>query len=126
MNRKSYRLAAFLLCIAVLVPGSVTAETRTEPTWNELLSEHHRMQYQMMARMAEQMKSMTERMAQGGFSDEAMKQMSVEMKMMAGNMGFMSGLAARPAHTHAQLQKQMDDMRKQMKEMDKAPPGSRK
>lgn len=60
---------------------------------------------------------MTERMSRDALSPEDSKKMSDEMSRMARMMRFMSGLEARPAHTHAQLQEQMDQMRAQMKEM---------
>ena len=50
-------------------------------------------------------------------SPEDSETMSERMGRMAKMMQPMSGLAARPAHNHAQLQRQMDQMRAQMNEM---------
>lgn len=71
----------------------------------------------MMNEMTQQMTRMTEQMSRGALNPEENKKMSGQMRRMAKMMQFMSGLAARPAHTHAQLQKQMDQMRVQMNEM---------
>jgi hypothetical protein len=68
-------------------------------------------------RMTQEMARMTEQMSRGDLSPEDSKKMGEQMARMAKFMRFMSGLEARPAHSHAQLQKQMDQMRIQMNEM---------
>lgn len=67
--------------------------------------------------MTEEMTRMTAQMSRGALSPEDSKKMSEQMGRMAKTMRFMSGLAARPAHTHARLQEQMDQMRAQMDQM---------
>ena len=63
------------------------------------------------------MARMTKQMSRGGMGPEDNRKMGDQMGRMAKMMRFMSGLAARPAQTHAQLQKQVDQMRTQMDEM---------
>lgn len=107
-----------LTALALFTPYA-NAQSSAAPTWADSLSQHHQLQYQMMKDMTEEMTGMTEQMSRGDLKPDETKTMTERMSRMAKMMQFMSGLAARPAHTHAQLQKQMDQMRLQMNEMKK-------
>jgi|SRR5450631_1091098 hypothetical protein len=84
------------------------------PYWGGEVTEHHRMQYQLMNDMAQEMTRMTEQMAKGELSPELRKQMAGRMALMSTMMQRMSGLASRPAMREPEWQKQMGGMRKQM------------
>jgi hypothetical protein len=119
----SYRPTFLTLLLALAALALFTpyakAQSSTAPTWADSLSQHHQLQYQMMKDMTEEMTRMTEQMSRGDLKPDETKTMTERMNRMAKMMQLMSGLGARPAHTHAQLQKQMDQMRLQMNEMKK-------
>lgn len=118
MTRKlSNSISAIIVCIGMFAAVPASAQSTTGPTWQDEVSQHHQWQYQMMKNMTDQMGQMTELMSRAAPNSEEGKKMGEQMGRMAKMMRFMSGLAARPAHTHAQLQKQMDQMRTQMDEM---------
>ena len=73
--------------------------------------------YQMMKDMTQEMGKMTDQMSQGPLPPEQQKQMAQRMTFMSTMMRRLSGLEARPAIKHANLEKQLDQMRKQMDEM---------
>ena len=68
----------------------------------------------MMKDMTQEMTKMTEQMAQGALTPDQQKQMAQRMQFMSTMMHRLSGLEARPAIKHGELDKQM---RKQMDEM---------
>lgn len=103
--------------LGVFAAASAGAQSSTGPTWADAASQHHQLRYRMMNEMAQEMTRMTEQLSRGDLSAEDNKKMGERLSRMAKMMRFMSGLAARPAHNHAQLQKQMDQMRAQMKDM---------
>jgi len=110
--------AAIAVCIGVFASMPASAQSSTAAYWGgDEVSQHHEMQYRMMNEMTREMAAMTERMSRGELTLEERKKMSNQMSRLAKMMRFMSGLAARPAHNHAQLQKQMDQMRAQMNDM---------
>ena len=78
---------------------------------------HHMRIYQMMKDMTQEMGKMTDQMSQGPLPPEQQKQMAQRMPFMSAMMRRLSGLEARPAIKHANLEKQLDQMRKQMDEM---------
>lgn len=118
MARKAnFFITALVAGLGMFAAMPADAQSPTTPTWQDAISEHHQLQYRMMDEMTREMTRMTERMSRDALSPEDSKKMSDEMSRMARMMRFMSGLEARPAHTHAQLQEQMDQMRAQMKEM---------
>lgn len=118
MARKAnFLITALVAGLGMFAAVPADAQSPTTPTWQDAISEHHQLQYRMMDEMTREMTRMTERMSRGALSPEDSKKMSDEMSRMARMMRFMSGLEARPAHTHAQLQEQMDQMRAQMNEM---------
>ena len=71
----------------------------------------------MMKDMPQEMTKMTEQMAQGAPTPDQQKQMAQRMQFMSTMMHRLSGLEARPAIKHGELDKQLDQMRKQMDEM---------
>lgn len=110
-------ITGLIFCLALIAALPADAQTSTDPTWNDAVSRHHQLQQQMMNEMSREMARLTEQMSRGALSPEDNRKMSQQMNRMAKIMRFMSGLGARPAHNHAQLQKQMDQMRTRMKEM---------
>jgi exonuclease VII large subunit len=110
-------MAAIIVCIGMFAAVPARAQSSAAPTSQDTVSQHHQLQYRMMNEMTQEMTRMTEQMSRGELSPEENKKMGEQMSRMAKLMLFMSGLAARPAHNHAQLQKQMDQMRAQMSEM---------
>jgi hypothetical protein len=110
--------AAIAVCIGVFVSAPASAQPATGAYWGgNDVSQHHQIQYQVMKGMTAEMSRMTEQMSQGLLTPEQSKEMAKRMAFMSTMMRRMSGLEARPAHTHAQLQNQMDQMRKLMDEM---------
>jgi hypothetical protein len=89
---------------------------------------HHLRIYQMMKDMTQEMAGMTEQMSQGALTPDQQKQMAKRMEFMSTMMHRLSGLEARPAIKHGDMDKQLDQMRKQMDEMKgdtKMGPGAR-
>jgi hypothetical protein len=116
-TRTIFLIPTLIVCLGLFAAAPAGAQPSTAPTWNDALSQHHQLQYQMMDEMTREMTRMTEQMSHGGLSPEDNRKMGERMARMAKMMRFMSGLEARPAHNHAQLQEQMDQMRAQMSEM---------
>ena len=110
-------IKAFIVCLGAFAAAPVNAQGSVAPTWSDAVSQHHQLQYRMMNEMTQQMAGMTEQMSRTDLSPAESKKMGEQMSRMAKMMHFMSGLAARPAHTHGQLERQMDQMRAQMVEM---------
>ena len=82
----------------------------------------------MMKDMTQEMTKMMEQMAQGAPTSNQQRQMAKRMEFMSTMMHRLSGLEARPATKHGELDKQLDQMRKQMDEMmgnPKTAPGAR-
>jgi hypothetical protein len=110
-------IMAIAVCLGIFVAAPAMAQSSTGPYWGGDVTEHHRMQYQMMKDMAQEMTRMTEQMSQGELTPEQRKQMAGRMTLMSTIMRRMSGLTARPAMREPEWQKQMGEMRKQMDEM---------
>ena len=118
MNSKPMAtLAAFVVYLGIFVAVPAMAQSSIGPYWGGDVTEHHRMQYQLMKDMAQEMNRMTEQMSQGELKPEQRKQMAGRMALMSSMMQRMSGLAARPAMREPEWQKQMGEMRKQMDAM---------
>jgi hypothetical protein len=114
IKRAAAPIMAIAVCLGIFVAAPAMAQSSTGPYWGGDVSEHHRMQYQMMKDMTQEMTQMTERMSQGELTPEQRKQMAGRMTLMSTMMKRMSGLAARPAMRDSEWQKQMNQMRKQM------------
>ena len=107
-------MAAILICFGIFFATPASAQTSTGPMGQVGISQHHRMQYQMMKDMTDQMGQMIEQMSRGDLSPEQRKKMADRMGLMSRMMRRMSGLASWPAMKPAEWQKKMDEMRKQM------------
>ena len=107
-------IAAIVVCINVFAAMPASAQSSSGPTSQDGVSQHHRMQYQMMREMTQEIARMTEQMSKGELTPEQRKQMAERMALMSTMMQRMSGLAARPAMREPEWQKQMGEMRKQM------------
>lgn len=82
----------------------------------------------MMKDMTQEMSRMTDQMSQGALTPDQQKQMAKRMEFMSAMMRRLSGLEARPAIKHGEMDKQLDQMRKQMDDMmsnSKMAPGAR-
>lgn len=110
-------MAATAISLAVVWAIPAAAQAPTGATWQDGVSQHHRMQYQIMKDMTDEMGRMTEQMSHGELTPEQRQQMEKRMGTMSGMMRRMSGLGSRPAMRDSERQKQMDQMRKQMNEM---------
>jgi len=71
----------------------------------------------MMKGMTQEMSKMTEQMSQGALTPDQQRQMAKRMAFMSIMMRRLSGLEARPAIKHGDMDKQLDQMLKQMSEM---------
>jgi uncharacterized coiled-coil protein SlyX len=108
-----------LLGFCALAASPVVAQSAnpSTSTLNDVVGRHHQMQQMMMQDMTQQMTRMTEQMSRGQPTPKESKAMAGQMSRMSRMMHFMSGLEARPAHTDAEMRKQMDQMQAQMKNM---------
>lgn len=114
IKRANASTMAIIACLAIFVSAPAMAQSSTGPYWGGDVTQHHRMQYQMMKDMAQEMTRMTEQMSLGELTSDQRKQMAERMTLMSAMMRRMSGLASRPAMREPQWQKQMGEMRKQM------------
>jgi uncharacterized membrane protein YdfJ with MMPL/SSD domain len=90
-------MEVILICFGIFLATPASAQTSTVPTLQDGVSQHHRMQYQMMKDMTDQMGQMTEQMSRGELTPEQRKQMADRMGLMSTMMRLMSGLGSRPA-----------------------------
>jgi len=121
-------LMAIAVCLTLLATSPVGAQPAPGVTQQSETSQHHRRLYAMMKDMSQEMAKMTEQMSRGPLAPEQRADMAQKMDRMSAMMHRMSGLAARPAMSDPESQKQMEEMRKQMEEMKRAPmmqPGAR-
>lgn len=114
IRKPTASIMAIAVCLGIFVATPAMAQSSTGPYWGGNVTQHHRLQYQMMKDMAQEMTRMTEQMSQGELTPEQRKQMAGRMALMSTMMQRMSGLAARPAMREQEWQKQMGGMRKQM------------
>ncbi len=114
IKRTTVSMTAIVVFLAMVFVVPARAQPSAGPTWQDSVSQHHRMIYQMMKDMNDQMGQMTEQMSRGELTPEQRKQMADRMGLMSTLMRRMSGLEARPAMKPAEWQRQMDGMRKQM------------
>ena len=107
------------ICASMLAAASANAQSPAGSTFQDQgrIDPHHLRIYQMMKDMTQEMTKMTEQMAQGALTPDQQKQMAQRMQFMSTMMHRLSGLEARPAIKHGELDKQLDQMRKQMDEM---------
>ncbi len=88
------------LAMAYMLPAH--AQPSAAPSWQDDVSEHHRMVFQMMKDMTDQMGRMTDQMARGELTAEQSKKMADRMRLMSTIMLRLSGLEARPAIKHGE------------------------
>jgi hypothetical protein len=105
------------VCVMILFAMPAVAQLPTDSAWPSGESQHHRMIYQMMKDMTGQMGQMTDQMSRAEPSPGQRRQMVDQMGLMSRIMRRLSGFEARPAIKHADLQKQIDEMRRQMDQM---------
>ena len=117
IKRTAVSMMAFVMWLGIFSAAPVSAQPTTGAARQTGVSEHHQMMAGMMKDMSEEMNKMMEQMAGGKATPEQSKQMSQRMESMSKVMHRMSGLYSRPAMKGPEMQKQMDQMRKQMGEM---------
>src|SRR3974377_867158 len=107
------------ICASMLTAASANAQSPAGSTFQDQgrIDPHHLRIYQMMKDMTQEMTKMTEQMAQGALTPDQQKQMAQRMQFMSTMMHRLSGLEARPAIKHGELDKQLDQMQKQMGDM---------
>ena len=120
MAAKMMKTAMLVAGAALLMPAAGGAQSSIGPVSSDPVTLHHQLQYRIMAETARELAAMTERMSHGPLNAEERKSMANQMARISHRMRVMSGLEGRPAHNHAGLQKQMDQMRSQLREMERA------
>ena len=112
MSRKSmFSTTALLVCLGMLAITPAGAQpTQDKPN----VSQHHQGQFQLMKDMSQEMSKMTDEMSRGGLTPEQNKKMAKRMDAMSTMMRRMTSFFNRPAMKEPEMQKQMNQMRKQM------------
>jgi hypothetical protein len=114
-------MKAIAVCVSIFVAAPASAQPRTDAVEQDGTSQHHQRIYQLMKDMSQEMSKMTEQMSGSDLKPETREQMSKRMELMSTMMRRMSGLAARPAMSDPESQKQMEEMRVQMDDMMRDP-----
>ena len=117
---RATRYVALMAGAILLGPTPGGAQSSTGPVYSDPVNLHHQLQYRIMAETARELAQITERMSRGPLSAEERKAVSRQMARIARRMEVMSGLEGRPAHNHAGQQKQMEQMRAQLSEIERA------
>ena len=117
IKKTAVSITALVLCLGMFTAASVSAQPTTGMAKQTGVSAHHQMMSDMMKDMSIEMNKMTELMGSGEPTAEQRKQTSQRMERMSKLMHHMSGLESRPAMKGPEMQKQQDQMRKQMNEM---------
>lgn len=115
-KKTSASISALALCLGMFSAMSVSAQPAAATSVN-----HHQMMGDMMKEMIQEMNEMTEQMTRDERTPEQRKQMSQRMERMSKVMHRISGLESRPAMKGPEMQKQYDQMLKQMDEMKRDP-----
>ncbi len=110
------KLSAGLLALAVVLAVPVYAAKHGGPGMMDGKGGMMQMSG-MMHDMADQMIGMSGQMSKGNLSADMQKRMGGQMRDMATMMDNMSGMMGKGMMMDAGMQKQMDQMRKQMDEM---------
>lgn len=108
------------VCLGILLAApSASAQPPIDSTFQDQnpTEPHHQRIYQLLKDMTQAMTRMTEQMAQGALTSEQRMQMAQRMGVMSTMMRRLSGLEARPAIKHGDMDKQLDQMQKQMYQM---------
>jgi hypothetical protein len=126
MSGKARTLTLAAVCLSVLLGVPAIAQSPVGPTVQDNEpNEHHRRIYRLMEDLTLEMSVMAQQMVHdelhGDLSPEQRQRMVERMAVMSRMMTRLSGLDAKPAISHGNLQKQIDQMRKQFGEMKSAP-----
>ncbi len=117
-------LASGLLTAPLLhaqtAPGAKPAQTGPAGEASPEMRRYRDMQG-LMQDMAKQMSAMNDQMGKGAPDAQSRKDMSAKMKAMSRVMTRMSGLIDRPTMKDAEANRELEQMRKQMDDMTKAP-----
>lgn len=118
--KRTTSMAAIALCFGILTAASLaSAQSPIGSTFQEQKprTRHHQRIYQLLNDMTQEMTRMTEQMSQGPLPPEQRTQMAQRMAFMSTMMRRLSGLEARPAIEHGDLDKELDQMQKQMDQL---------
>lgn len=109
-------LAASLPSFAQAQAGEAAPRTGPASEASPMFQRHHAMAG-IMKDMVVEMSRMQEEMGKGEPTPAARKQMAAKMKRMSETMRRMSGWADRPTMKEAEMQRQLQEMRRQMMAM---------
>lgn len=121
MKKAATSMTAVVLCLGLLSAVPASAQPSKGAPAQTNVSRHHQMAGEMMKDMSQEMNKMTEEMSRGEPSPDQKKQMSRRMEGMSKMMHRMSGLLSRPAMKEADMQKQMEQMRRRMDDIKRDP-----
>jgi len=119
VSQRTASMTAIAISLCTLGSLSANAQAPVGSTFQDQgqTDPHHLRIYQMMKGMTQEMSKMTEQMSQGALTPDQQRQMAKRMAFMSIMMRRLSGLEARPAIKHGDMDKQLDQMQKQMSEM---------
>ena len=119
VSKRTASKMAMAICLGLLEVLTAAAQAPVGSTFQDQsqTDSHHLRIYEMMKGMTQEMSKMTEQMSQGALTPDQQRQMAKRMAFMSIMMRRLSGLEARPAIKHGDMDKQLDQMQKQMSEM---------
>ena len=119
VSKRTASKIAIAICLGLLEVLTAEAQAPVGSTFQDQsqTDSHHLRIYEMMKGMTQEMSKMTEQMSQGALTPDQQRQMAKRMAFMSIMMRRLSGLEARPAIKHGDMDKQLDQMQKQMSEM---------
>ena len=119
VSKRTASKMAIAICLGLLEVLTAEAQAPVGSTFQDQsqTDSHHLRIYEMMKGMTQEMSKMTEQMSQGALTLDQQRQMAKRMAFMSIMMRRLSGLEARPAIKHGDMDKQLDQMQKQMSEM---------
>ena len=119
VSKRTASKIAIAICLGLLEVLTAEAQAPVGSTFQDQsqTDSHHLRIYEMMKGMTQEMSKMTEQMSQGALTPDQQREMAKRMAFMSIMMRRLSGLEARPAIKHGDMDKQLDQMQKQMSEM---------
>jgi len=119
VSKRTASKMAIAICLGLLEVLTAEAQAPVGSTFQDQsqTDSHHLRIYEMMKGMTQEMSKMTEQMSQSALTLDQQRQMAKRMAFMSIMMRRLSGLEARPAIKHGDMDKQLDRMQKQMSEM---------
>ena len=119
VSKRTASKMAIAICLGLLEVLTAEAQAPVGSTFQDQsqTDSHHLRIYEMMKGMTQEMSKMTEQMSQGALTPDQQREMAKRMAFMSIMMRRLSGLEARPAIKHGDMDKQLDQMLKQMSEM---------